>query len=134
MSSRGTSIASKGGYVLYHWVGDEVNDGTKWEKKEYSIESKAVGSHIWQGNDHDEAMQQLHDAPPLRRVTVEFDIFVPEDVSEDRLQDWLEFELGCNGSLSAGPLDNRGLNADSVSVGRLDDPDTHVHVFKKRGE
>jgi hypothetical protein len=50
-------------------------------------------------------------------ISVKFDLKVPVEVSEDDLQEWLEFELGANGRMSCeNPLCSESLEAKTFTV------------------
>jgi len=50
-------------------------------------------------------------------IKVEFEMEIPDGISDDHIQKWLEYELGCQGGLTMdNPLVGIDLSADYVSV------------------
>ncbi|MEW6691579.1 MAG: hypothetical protein AB1340_01940 [Pseudomonadota bacterium] len=53
----------------------------------------------------------------MKSVRVEFSVQVPDKVTDDQIEEWVEFELGVLGGMSGdNPLSDRDLEAESGSV------------------
>lgn len=53
----------------------------------------------------------------MREIKVSFTTSVPDGVSDEQIQEWLEFELHANGEMSLkNPLSSEPIEADSFSV------------------
>ncbi|MGU5727571.1 hypothetical protein G4923_06520 [Aeromonas rivipollensis] len=53
----------------------------------------------------------------MREIQVTFTTSVPDEVSDELVQEWLEFELHARGGMSGdNPLCGESLDADSFSV------------------
>jgi hypothetical protein len=50
------------------------------------------------------------------RVSVTFTLELPVAATPTQIQEWLNFELGANGSMQCNPLDAYDINADPGSV------------------
>ena len=51
-----------------------------------------------------------------RRISVEFDVVLPDEVTEEQIQEWLEYELGQSGQISKeNPLVLCDIEAEMVS-------------------
>ena len=53
----------------------------------------------------------------MREIQVSFKTTVPDDATNEQVQEWLEFELNARGGMSGeNPLSSNPIEADSFSV------------------
>ncbi|MGL5536747.1 hypothetical protein [Aeromonas sp. Y311-2] len=53
----------------------------------------------------------------MREIKVSFTTSVPDDATDEQVQEWLEFELNASGGMSGeNPLSSNPIEADSFSV------------------
>lgn len=53
----------------------------------------------------------------MRKIEVSFTVSVPAHLTDEQIQEWLDFELHARGSMSLeNPLSSESIEADSFSV------------------
>lgn len=115
MADRGSVVATVGGWQVFKWVGPRVDSG---EMKPFSLKANGLWDHHW-FDTFEEAEAAAKAAPPVRTISVRFRATLPPglDVTDDQIQEWLDFELRASGSLAGGnPLAHHGLEAHDVII------------------
>jgi len=52
----------------------------------------------------------------MRNINVQFSVDVPDDATDEQIQEWLNFELGASGRMSMSNPCEGSIDADSFSV------------------
>ena len=112
MCDTGRCVERVGDYGVFEWSGPGVDSGAV---KPYSVSLR--GRFNWTRYDTlDEARSAAAGMPKMRRVEVSFDVLVPEGVTEDHVEEWVEFSLGSGSIAGSNPLVDEDLRASHVTV------------------
>lgn len=115
-SAQGRRVDGARGYSVFEWTGPAVESG---KRKRYSVQRR----YGWDAEDFDtleEALERLAALPALRVAEVTLKVYVPDGATEEQITEWVEFNVGANGSLGcANPLVDTELAAFDVSIDRV---------------